>query len=40
MTHLQARRMAALGIDRPVQQMVKVCLFPGNFASAQKWFGE
>ena len=37
---LAARRMRSVVGDRPRAQVTKACLFPGNFISAQKWFGE
>ncbi len=37
---LSARRMRSVVGDRPRAQVTKACLFPGNFISAQKWFGE
>jgi len=37
---LQARRVAAMSVERPLAQSVKACLFPATFSSAQRWMGE
>jgi len=37
---LQIRRLAAASGDRPKAQIMKACLFIGNFVATQKWFGE